>query len=106
MIKEDTIETLAKEPVLECVHKDIEKCHYTYITQFSPTQQEECTETFQKNCQITFRQEAVTDTVRKCYRPQVKVCNGQGPEQCRTVFETDCVTKVRRYVNPVNAYYE
>ena len=51
--------------MLECVHKEIEKCHYTYITQFSPTQQEECTETFQKNCQITFRQEAVTDTVRK-----------------------------------------
>ena len=38
--------------------------------------------------------------VRKCYRPQVKVCNGQGPEQCRTVFETDCVTKVRRYCQP------
>ena len=94
VIKEDTVETLAKEPVLECVHKNIEKCHYTYVTKFSPTQQEECQENFEKNCQITFRQEAVRNTVRKCYRPQVKVCNGQGPEQCRTVFETDCTTKV------------
>ena len=55
VIKEETIETLAKEPVLECVHNNIEKCHYTYITQFEPTQEEECSENFQKNCQITFR---------------------------------------------------
>ena len=41
--------------MLECVHKNIEKCHLTYITQFSPTQEEECSENFQKNCQITFR---------------------------------------------------
>ena len=94
VIKEETIETLAKDPVLECVHNNIEKCHYTYITKFSPSQQEECEENFEKKCQITFRQEAIRDTVRKCYKPQVKVCNGQGPEQCRTVFETDCTTKV------------
>ena len=94
MIKEETIETLAKDPILECVHNNIEKCHYTYITKFSPSQQEECEENFEKKCQITFRQEAIRDTVRKCYKPQVKVCNGQGPEQCRTVFETDCTTKV------------
>jgi len=93
VIKEETIETLAKEPVLECVHKNIEKCHFTYITQFDPTQEEECNENFQKNCQITFRQEAVTNTIQKCYRPQRKVCNGQGPEQCQTVFESDCTTK-------------
>ena len=55
VIKEETIETLAKEPVLECVHNNVEKCHYTYITQFEPTQEEECSENFQKNCQITFR---------------------------------------------------
>ena len=96
MIKEETIETLAKDPVLECVHNNIEKCHYTYITKFSPSQQEECEENFEKKCQITFRPEAIRDTVRKCYKPQVKVCNGQGPEQCRTVYETDCTTKVGR----------
>ena len=113
-IQEETIETLAKEPVLECVHKNIEKCHFTYITQFDPTQEEECNENFQKNCQITFRfvtrckyplaspdpwcrQEAVTNTIQKCYRPQRKVCNGQGPEQCQTVFESDCTTKVSQF---------
>ena len=90
------MESLSKEPVLECTHRNIEKCHYTYITQFIPSQEEECEENFEKSCQITFRQEAVRNTVRKCYRPQVKVCNGQGEEQCRTVYETDCTTQVRK----------
>ena len=34
------------------------------------------------------------NTIEKCYRPQRKVCDGQGPQQCRTVFESDCTTKV------------
>jgi hypothetical protein len=32
--------TIAKDPILECVHKNIEKCHYTYVTQFTPAQEE------------------------------------------------------------------
>ena len=40
------------------------------------------------------RKEAVRDTVRKCYRPQRKVCDGSGPELCQTLTESDCTTKV------------
>ena len=36
---------------------------------------------------------AFNETVRKCYRPVEKVCNGQGPEECRTVYESSCTTK-------------
>ena len=93
VIKEDTIETISKGPILECTHKNIEKCHYTYITLFKSAQEEECNENFEKSCQITFRQEASSEMVRKCYRPQEKVCNGDGPEQCRTVYESFCTTK-------------
>ena len=32
------VETIVKEPVVECVHKNMEKCHYTYITQFTPVE--------------------------------------------------------------------
>merc|ERR1711997_1440317 len=28
--KEETIASVEKEPILECTHKNVEKCHYTY----------------------------------------------------------------------------
>ena len=87
------VETLAKDPILECTHKNVQKCHYTYVTYFKPAQEEVCEENFEKTCQITFKQQAVKETVRKCYRPQKKVCNGQGPEECRTVYESSCTTR-------------
>ena len=93
VIKEETVKTLLKNPILECNHKEVEKCHLTYVTQFNPVQEEQCEEIFEKSCQITFRAEAATETVRKCYRPQRKVCNGQGPEQCRTEYESSCTTR-------------
>jgi hypothetical protein len=91
--KEETIQTLKKDPILECTHKNVEKCHYTYVTQFSPAQEEVCEENFEKICQITFKQQAINEDVKKCYRPLVKVCNGQGEEVCRTVYESSCTTK-------------
>ena len=93
VIKEESVETLSKDPILECTHKSVEKCHYTYVTVFNPQQEEQCEENFEKSCQITFRAEATTETVRKCYKPQRKVCNGQGPQQCRTEYESSCTTR-------------
>jgi len=93
VIKETTVDTIAKDSILECVHKNIEKCHYTYVTQFTPAQEEVCEESFEKKCQITFKQQAVTENVKKCYRPLKKVCNGQGPEQCKTIYESSCTTR-------------
>ena len=78
---------------MECTHKNVEKCHYTYVTQFTPTQEEVCDETFEKSCQIIFKQQAVEESVKKCYRPLSKVCNGQGEEVCKTVYESACTTK-------------
>lgn len=87
------MDTLSKDPILECKHKNIEKCHYTYVTYFKPAQEESCEENFEKICQITFKQEAVRETLRKCYRPLEKKCNGQGPQECSTRYETSCSTK-------------
>jgi hypothetical protein len=36
--KTEYIESVVKEPVVECIHKEVEKCHYTYVTQFTPLQ--------------------------------------------------------------------
>merc|ERR1711892_1389525 len=87
------VTSLEKEPILECIHKNTEQCHYTYVTQFSPSMEEVCEENFEKQCSITFKQKAMNETVQKCYRPIEKVCNGQGPEECRTVYESSCTTK-------------
>jgi hypothetical protein len=91
--KEETVKSLQKDPILECTHKNVEKCHYTYVTQFESAQEQVCEENFEKNCQIVFKQQAVVETVKKCYRPLQKTCNGQGPEECRTLYESACTTR-------------
>merc|ERR1711981_1509999 len=91
--KEETITTIQKDPILECTHKNVEKCHYTYVTQFTPAQEEVCEENFEKLCQITFKQQAVEETVKKCYKPLIKTCNGEGEDVCKTVYESACTTR-------------
>ena len=91
--KEETVTSLEKEPILECTHKNVEQCHYTYVTTFTPSQEEVCEENFEKTCSITFAQQAYNETVKKCYTPVEKVCNGQGEEECTTVYESSCVTR-------------
>merc|ERR1712106_312958 len=48
--KEETVTSLEKEPILECTHKNTEQCHYTYVTQFKPSQEEVCDETARQVC--------------------------------------------------------
>ena len=38
MVKEERVETVDRTPVLKCSHTSEEKCHFTYLTIFSPTQ--------------------------------------------------------------------
>ena len=38
--KQECVGSLEKEPILECTHKNVEQCHYTYVTQFTPSQEE------------------------------------------------------------------
>ena len=38
MNKTIRVESVVKEPIVECVHKNMKKCHYTYVTQFTPVE--------------------------------------------------------------------
>jgi len=94
----EEVEKVTKDPLLTCVHRSVQKCHYTYRTQFTPSQEEVCREEYQKTCRISFRKKAVNEKLNKCYKPVERVCTGQGEEKCYTVYETACST---RYVETV-----
>ena len=82
-----------KKPVLTCTHKEKTECHDSYLTLFEPSTEEKCDEHFNKKCTISFKKSPTSEMVRKCYTPTRKVCNGQGPEVCKTIYETSCTTK-------------
>ena len=60
VLKEEMVQSVVKEPILKCTLKNVEKCHYTYITQFTPIREEvmvfcyqNCSELlWEKNCSI------------------------------------------------------
>ena len=60
--KSEEIKSFSKDPILTCVHKKVEKCHYTYITQFTPAQEQVCRHNYQKTCRINFNKRAVEET--------------------------------------------
>ena len=78
---------------MECRHRNIEECHTSYITKFTPQQEEQCVDRYEKSCFITFTKKSVTNTVQSCHKPVVKVCDGSGNTTCNTVYETSCTTK-------------
>ena len=90
-----------RQPVLECVHKNVSTCHYSYATRFTPHQEQVCSESYNKHCSITFNKIAEVETVRKCYKPLVSVCddsdddtNGDNDEEiCRTYYESVCTSR-------------
>uniref|UniRef100_A0A0K2UP06 Uncharacterized protein n=1 Tax=Lepeophtheirus salmonis TaxID=72036 RepID=A0A0K2UP06_LEPSM len=80
---------------IECHHSYSERCHTTYITDFQPQQEEECEENFKKSCFIEYKKVAVDETVQFCHTPFV--CEGEGPEECKTVYETECETRYHEH---------
>ena len=60
---------------------------------FSRQQVEECEDNYLKSCFIEYEKIAVNETVEICRTPLVKDCDVQGPEICRTEYESECWTK-------------
>jgi len=78
------------DDVITCKHSYSEKCHTTYTTDFEPQQEEECEETFTKNCFIEYKKAASEETIQFCHTPLI--CEGPGTEECKTVYESECTT--------------
>merc|ERR1712180_87573 len=72
------VEETEYDDVIECKHSYSQKCHTTYTTDFEPQQEEECEENFEF-----------------CHTPLV--CDGEGPEECRTVYESQCETRYHKH---------
>lgn len=80
---------------IECHHSYSERCHTTYTTDFEPQQEEECNENFRKSCFIEYKKIAIEEPVRQCHTPLI--CEGVGPEECKTVYESECETRYHEH---------
>jgi hypothetical protein len=80
---------------IECHHSYSERCHTTYTTDFEPQQEEECEENFKKSCFIEYKKVAQEEPIRFCHTPLI--CEGEGPEECKTVYESQCETRYHEH---------
>ncbi|QQP50680.1 Uncharacterized protein FKW44_011779 [Caligus rogercresseyi] len=78
---------------IECHHSYSKRCHTTFTTGFQPQQEEECEENFKKDCFIEFKKIAVDETILS----HTLVCEGEGPEECKTVYESECETRYHEH---------
>jgi len=100
VFKKLTLEGIEKIPVQQCVHKVDKQCYFSYVTQYTPTTEDECSENFKKKCYIEYIKTSVTETLEKCFHPMERICSppkyGEIPnEVCQTQYETSCVTRYK-----------
>ena len=76
---------------LVCKHSYAEECHQSYVTDYKPQQQQECEETFRKQCFISHEEQASQEKVQVCNTPLI--CDSKGKEVCQIAHETRCETR-------------
>merc|ERR1711973_82937 len=91
--KVEMIEETEYDDVVQCDHSYDKRCHTTYVTNYESQQEEDCEENFRKNWLIEYEKIAFNETAEVCRTPLVKDCDVQGPEICRTEYESECWTK-------------
>merc|ERR1712133_334275 len=96
--KVEMVEETEYDDVVQCDHSYDRRCHTTYVTNYESQQEEDCEENFRKNSFIEYEQIAFNETAEICRTPLVKDCDIQGPEICRTEYESECWTKQEVHV--------
>ena len=64
---------MENDQVKECWHQNVTQCHDTYITEFLPSQEQKCEETFWKSCKIDFKEVPFNYSLKQCHTPLIKV---------------------------------
>ena len=99
------VEHMVKDQVKECWHENVTQCHDTFMTEFLPSQEQKCEETFWKSCKIDFAEAPYNYTMKHCHTPLMKECDDPKPAYnpggaaepkivCQTWFESECNTTV------------
>jgi len=94
------VDHMVKDQVKECWHENVTQCHDTYVTEFLPSQEQKCEETFWKSCKIDFKEAPYNYSMKQCHAPLVKECGApayNAPTKdsdivCKTWFESECNT--------------
>lgn len=91
------VDHMVKDQIKECWHQNVTQCHDTYVTEFLPSQEQKCEESFWKSCKIDFREMPYNYTMKQCHTPLVKMCDsnpsyGKPEIVCKTWFESECNT--------------
>ena len=88
------VDHMENDQVKECWHQNVTQCHDTYITEFLPSQEQKCEETFWKSCKIDFKEVPFNYSLKQCHTPLVKVniCYAMNDET--KIFKI-CILEVR-----------
>ena len=78
------VEHMVKDSIKECWHQNVTQCHDSYVTEFLPSQEQKCEETFWKSCKIDFKEKPYNYTMKQCHTPLEKDCRPmpKGNRQC------------------------
>ena len=78
----------------QCIHKVDTQCYFSYITDYTPTTEEVCSENYSKRCFIELSKKSVQETSEKCYYPTERVCNppseGEVTQQFIIILKRGC----------------
>ena len=68
------VQHMVKDSIKECWHQNVTQCHDSYVTEFLPSQEQKCEETFWKSCKIDFKEKPYNYTMKQCHTPLEKNC--------------------------------
>jgi len=91
-------ETVYEDRIV-CHHTVSEKCHHTFLTDYVPTLEKHCQNSYHKKCSIIYKPEVHSETVSVCNEPLQKHCSNTtvGEVICSTYYETRCQTRYKEH---------